>query len=249
MTDQPSRLDVLGSTGSSTEGARDRIGWPAPLRPQALAAGVVGTTAHASQVTPRRQVARAFDSIGGRWRVWLLGLPMLAAFGAMGVLAAEDLGGGSPTPGPRTHPMAAGDVFHDLLSDGRQGPAMVVIPAGQFRMGCLSKDGSCNVTQKPVREVSIPTPFALSAHEVTFADYDSFTHPDKVDDEAWGRAHRPVVNVSWAMAQDYVAWLSAQTGERYRLPTEAEWEYAARGRHYDQVPLGGRDRPQPGKLP
>ena len=48
--------------------------------------------------------------------------------------------------------------------------------------------------------------------EVTFADYDRFTHRDKVDDEGWGRGRRPLVNVSWNAAQDYVAWLSAQTG-------------------------------------
>ena len=115
-------------------------------------------------------------------------------------------------------------MFRDVLSGGGEGPAMVVIPAGRFRMGCLSTDGSCFLNQKPVRQVTIPAPFALSVPEVTFADYDRFTHPDKVGDEGWGRGDRSVVNVSWNVVQDYVAWLSAQTGERYRLPSEAEWE-------------------------
>ena len=103
---------------------------------------------------------------------------------------------------------------------------MVVIPTGRFRMGDLSGEGYDE--EKPVHEVVIARPFALSKHEITFEDYDKFTYPNKVDDQGWGRGRRPVINVSWDDANEYAAWLSAQTGKRYRLPTEAEWEYAAR---------------------
>ena len=111
-------------------------------------------------------------------------------------------------------------------------PAMVVVPAGRFRMGCLSDDGGCFDDEKPVREVVIAS-FALSRHEVTFAQWDACVSGGgcggrRPDDRGWGRADRPVVNVSWEDAQSYVSWLSRQTGEEYRLPTEAEWEYAAR---------------------
>ena len=123
-------------------------------------------------------------------------------------MAAADARDGTPAGAPP----AAGNVFRDVLSGGGEGPAMVMIPAGWFRMGCLSNDGRCFVNQKPVHQVTIPAAFALSVHEVTFADYDRFTHRDKVDDEGWGRGRRPLVNVSWNAAQDYVAWLSAQTG-------------------------------------
>ena len=82
--------------------------------------------------------------------------------------------------------------------------------------------------EKPVHEVTIAQPFALSVYEVTFEDYDRFTYPNKVSDEGRGRGRRPVINVSWDDAQEYVAWLSAQTGAQYRLPSESEWEYAVR---------------------
>ena len=109
---------------------------------------------------------------------------------------------------------------------------MVAIPAGRFRMGCLSDDGGCFDDEKPVREVVIAS-FALSKHEVTFAQWDACVSGGgcgghRPGDGGWGRADRPVVNVSWEDAQSYVSWLSRQTGEEYRLPTEAEWEYAAR---------------------
>ena len=120
-----------------------------------------------------------------------------------------------------------GGTFREALSSGGAAPEMVVIPSGRFRMGCLSND-DCYDHEKPVREVTIAAPFALSVHEVTFEDYDRFAYPYKVDDEGWGRGTRPVINVSWDDAQEYVAWLSAQTGAKYRLPSEAEWEYAAR---------------------
>ena len=97
-----------------------------------------------------------------------------------------------------------GSVFRDHLSGGGEGPAMAVIPAGRFRMGCLSDDDACLRDEKPVHEVAIPAPFALSVREVTFADYDRFTNPDKVRDSGWGRGRRPVINVSWNDAQDYV---------------------------------------------
>ena len=121
-----------------------------------------------------------------------------------------------------------GSTFSDRLRSGGEGPIMVVIPGGKFRMGCLSNDADCSDDEKPVHEVRIPAAFALSVYEVTFDDYDRFTVPNKVDDQGWGRGRRPVINVSWDDAREYVAWLSGETGAKYRLPSEAEWEYAAR---------------------
>ena len=108
-------------------------------------------------------------------------------------------------------------------------PEMVVIPAGHFQMGCVSGI-NCATDEKPVHEVKIAS-FELSKYEVTFEEYDAFTDAtgrERADDEGWGRGQRPVINVSWYDAMAYAAWLSKQTGKTYRLPTEAEWEYAAR---------------------
>ena len=121
----------------------------------------------------------------------------------------------------------AGETFSDPLSSGDRGPEMVVIPAGGFSMGCVSGLG-CYDDEKPVHQVTIAQPFAVSKYEITFDDYDRFSGPGKTDDQGWGRGRLPVMKVSWNDAKQYVAWLSAETGRPYRLLSEAEWEYAAR---------------------
>ncbi len=118
--------------------------------------------------------------------------------------------------------------FRDRLQDGSLGPEMVRIPAGRFRMGDIQGGGDRD--EKPVHRVSV-SEFAMGKYEVTFAEYDKFaqaTGRKKPDDKGWGRGNRPVINVSWNDAVAYAEWLSQQTGKEYRLPTEAEWEYAAR---------------------
>jgi formylglycine-generating enzyme required for sulfatase activity len=115
-----------------------------------------------------------------------------------------------------------GKAFRDQLKDGSFAPEMVMIAAGSFRMG--------DINAQPVHDVSVGQ-FAMGKFEVTFAEYDKFvdaTGREKPSDQGWGRGNRPVINVSWNEATAYTKWLSNQTGKQYRLPTEAEWEYAAR---------------------
>lgn len=121
-------------------------------------------------------------------------------------------------------------VFKDQINEQFYGPEMVLLPSGEFRMGDQSGRGDDN--EKPVHIVHIDYTFALSRHEVTFADYDLFAQETKrplPDDNGWGRGNQPVINVTWEDANAYAEWLSDRTGHPYRLPTEAEWEYAARG--------------------
>ena len=105
-------------------------------------------------------------------------------------------------------------------------PDMVDVPRGTFQMGSNSGEND----EKPLHKVTVSN-YSISKTEVTFEQYDKFcddTGRGKPDDEGWGRGNRPVINVSWQDAVDYCKWMSIQTGNSYRLPTEAEWEYAAR---------------------
>ena len=131
-------------------------------------------------------------------------------------------------PPPIDNRFVAGKVFRDRLKDGSDGPEMVRIPAGTFRMGDIQGGGDSD--EQPVHSVSVKR-FAMGRYEITFAEYDRFakaTGQTLPDDEGWGRGNRPVINVSWDDVTAYAEWLSEQTGQHYRLPTEAEWEYAAR---------------------
>jgi len=120
-----------------------------------------------------------------------------------------------------------GETFRDCDAC----PEMVVIPAGSFRMGSPSGEADRQDDEGPQHNVSIRA-FALASTEVTFAQWDACVSDGgcrhRPEDEGWGRGNRPVINVSWNDAQEYVRWLSRKTGEEYRLPSEAEWEYSAR---------------------
>lgn len=152
----------------------------------------------------------------------------------------------------------AGVVFQDAFKDGSGiGPEMVVIPAGHFLMGSLESEAGRDKDEGPQHEVSVKK-FALGKTEVTVGEFRRFVRATSYKTEAerdvgaqgcntledgkwdwhagryWDNTgfkqsdKQPVACISWNDAKEYVKWLSSSTGNSYRLPSEAEWEYAAR---------------------
>jgi formylglycine-generating enzyme required for sulfatase activity len=129
---------------------------------------------------------------------------------------------GSPSKPPVTT-----DVPGSPIQDCPECPEVVLIPPGKFTMGSIEVP-----FEGPVHEVSIQKPFYIGRYEVTFDEWDACVADKgctyRPDDRGLGRGRRPVTNVDWNDAKGYLAWLSRKTGKTYRLPTESEWEYAAR---------------------
>ena len=122
-----------------------------------------------------------------------------------------------------------GDMFKECA---QHCPLMVVVPPGEFMMGSPASEKGRYVNEDGQHKVSIAAPFAVAKFELTFDDWDACVAVggcEPVSDSGWGRGSRPVINVTWLEARQYAAWLATMTGKDYRLLTEAEWEYAARG--------------------
>jgi formylglycine-generating enzyme required for sulfatase activity len=130
---------------------------------------------------------------------------------------------------PSVQRVTAGETLRDCDNC----PEMIVLAGGLFTMGSPADEAGRARDEGPQREVSIAS-FAMGKYEITFAQWDAclagggcngYSPPD----HGWGRGNRPVTNVSWEDAQAYLDWLNERVGaQRYRLATEAEWEYAAR---------------------
>ncbi|MEQ8740724.1 MAG: SUMF1/EgtB/PvdO family nonheme iron enzyme [Hoeflea sp.] len=168
--------------------------------------------------------AAAYEHYWVAWKLAPLTKEGLKAETALGRLAAH-----APRPAAPPRPQATEIGILDLGSppiifrDCSDCPEMVMVPAGGFRMGDL--DGGGDSDEKPVRTVTIPRPFAVGRYEVTQAEWRAVmgNNPSEFKGD-----RNPVENVSWDDVQEFIRRLNAKTGKRYRLPSEAEWEYAAR---------------------
>lgn len=132
---------------------------------------------------------------------------------------------------PRRTPFHKGSIrtHRDTLQSGGLGPELVQLTGGTFLMGTNRYEAP--PIERPTHRVKVSR-FSIARYEVTFEQYDAFAQATGrafPNDQGWGRDRRPVINVTWNDAQAYTEWLSSQTGQRYRLPTEAEWEYAIAG--------------------
>ena len=202
-------------TGAYVDDAQSRI---AQIKADQASAAATAAETAAWNAAKTANTASAYQA-------YLSSYPQ-GSYAAQAIAALEAL---RPSPG-RT--------FRDCV----ECPDMVSLPTGTASLGAAETEANARPNEKPQRPVTFANMFAISVTEVTFAEYDACIAAGgcsgRPSDNGWGRSNRPVINVSWGDAQKYASWLSSKSGQSYSLPTEAQWEYAARAGDSNAL-LGG----------
>lgn len=240
----------------------DFTGWPDAGDPDAFGQLLKALNALTGQQAPLPPRAGRSGLSAVAWIGSAIGV---AALAAILVVMLPQRAAHLKTP-PR--PVKAASTLASLRRPSRQSfrdcancPEMIAVPSGKFRMG--STDPRSGSDERILHDVTIARPFAVGKFPVSFDEWDACVADGacnryKPDDEHWGRDDRPVINVNWDDAHAFIKWLSDKTGRTYRLLSESEYEYAARGGtttlyYWGTVPgngnalCGGCIRPAPAK--
>jgi len=189
-----------------------------------------------------------------RWRGWLIGgaaAGIVAALIALALVLQQSPPSTKPASTYRAPVIAAPLSLDseralkpkDTFSECSSCPEMVVLPSGSFTMGSPSSEEGRRNDEGPQHRVAFDGLFAVGKFPLTFDEWDACAGDGGcgdylAGDEGWGRGRRPAINVSWDDAKSYVTWLSRKTGKRYRLLSEAEYEYATRAGTETRYPWG-----------
>lgn len=228
QTDSP--LSDETDASGDVSGLESELKSPPPLRdvePMTVAGGQLS-------VTQGDPAAGTTDKSAGRDLVVAFP-PRLKPAGEQGGGPVSQAAAGivETVDAPTGDVLADDDLVGDYLRDCVDCPDMAVIPAGRFLMGSPPTEQARHDAEGPLALIDISRGFAMAAREITVAQWDAcvaaggcggYTPPA----HGWGRGEQPVVSVSFEDARNYAEWLSRETGRSYRLPSEAEWEYAAR---------------------
>ena len=177
----------------------------------------------------RLGVSRVTNNQQTPWMLSTLAAPLFLKSPAGGASAPDQAQEAESNAGAERFGVSPDAMPGTVFRDCANCPDLVVAPAGEFDMGSDEFD-----TEQPAHSVVIAKPFAIGRGEVTFAQWDACVADGacagwRPDDRGQGRNDTPVSEVSWSDAHRFLDWLSRKSGRAYRLPSEAEWEYAARG--------------------